>query len=78
MQTSKQITHPRPRLFNRLQLSSIGSLPIAIKCSTENSCSCAVAERLGFAGEGVLRKSEKVGDDYFDQCLFAKVSELTY
>lgn len=42
-----------------------------IKCATGNERSRKLAERLGFAREGVLSKSERIGDIDHDQYVYA-------
>jgi RimJ/RimL family protein N-acetyltransferase len=44
-----------------------------IKCAARNRQSRAVAERLGFQFEGTLRQAEKIGDEYLDQRIYARI-----
>lgn len=48
---------------------------IEIKCGTGNYKSKAVAERLNFREEGVLRQAELVNDKYIDLYLFSLLKE---
>lgn len=54
--------------FEDLDLNRI-TLPIA----TENRRSRAVAERLGFRQEGVLRQAEWLYDHFVDHVLYAQI-----
>lgn len=44
-----------------------------IKCASRNGRSRAVAERLGFKFEGTLEQAEKIGNEYLDQRIYAKI-----
>ncbi|MBU4612919.1 GNAT family N-acetyltransferase [Achromobacter sp. GG226] len=46
-----------------------------IMCATPNQPSRAVAERLGFVREGVLAQAEKIGDEVFDQYVYALTAD---
>jgi ribosomal-protein-serine acetyltransferase len=48
---------------------------IEIRAGVENARSRAVAERLGFSEEGILREAELVGERYIDQALYALLAE---
>ena len=48
---------------------------VEIHCSPENIQSCAVAERLGFQKEGLLRQAQLVGGRLLDNDLFALLRE---
>ena len=52
--------------FEKLELNRI-----VIICDTENPKSRAVAERLGFRNEGVLRQSEWLKDRFIDQAVYS-------
>ena len=56
--------------FEKLELNRI-----VIMCDTENPKSRAVAERLGFTGEGVLRRSEWLKDRFIDQAVYSLLAE---
>jgi ribosomal-protein-serine acetyltransferase len=50
---------------------------VEIRCAADNVRSCAVAERLGFRREGLLREAQKVGERWLDMTVFGKlVSDL--
>lgn len=44
-----------------------------IKCASRNRPSRAVAERLGFKFEGTLEQAEKIGNEYLDQRIYARI-----
>lgn len=44
-----------------------------IKCASRNGRSRAVAERLGFKFEGTLEQAEKIGNEYLDQRIYARL-----
>ncbi len=48
---------------------------VEIHCEPENTKSRAVAERLGFRKEGLLRQAELVGGRFVDNALFALLRE---
>ncbi len=48
---------------------------IVIRCAPQNTASCAVAERLGFVHEGVLRQDECIGETYNDLNLYAMLKQ---
>jgi ribosomal-protein-serine acetyltransferase len=51
---------------------------VEILCAPENARSCAVARRLGFVNEGVLRDAERIGDRYQDLAVYGMlVAEWT-
>lgn len=56
--------------FNQLRLNRI-----ELKCATENLGSKAIAERLGFRYEGILREAEWVNDSFVDLHLFAVLAK---
>jgi ribosomal-protein-serine acetyltransferase len=47
---------------------------IEILVRAENTRSRAIAERLGFKQEGVLRENERVGDRYVDRAVYAMLA----
>jgi ribosomal-protein-serine acetyltransferase len=47
---------------------------VEIRCATENVKSCAVASRLGFTREGVLRGAQLVAGRWLDMVIWAKVA----
>ena len=52
----------------------LGLHRVEILCSPENVRSCAVAERLGFVHEGILREAERIGDRYQDLAVYGMLS----
>jgi ribosomal-protein-serine acetyltransferase len=56
--------------FDELKLNRI-----VIICDTENPKSRAVAERLGFTQEGVLRQSELLKDRFIDQAIYSLLAD---
>jgi ribosomal-protein-serine acetyltransferase len=59
--------------FSDLQLNRI-----EIRCGTENSKSKAIAEKLNFTHEGIIREGEQLYDRFIDLDLYALLkSELT-
>jgi len=53
-------------LFGDLELNRVG-----IHCATGNSRSQAVARRLGFQKEGIVRDAERLYDHYIDHVVFS-------
>jgi RimJ/RimL family protein N-acetyltransferase len=47
---------------------------VEIRAGVENMRSRAIAERLGFTQEGLVRKSEQIGDRYGDQVVYAMIA----
>ena len=56
--------------FEKLKLNRI-----VIICDTANPKSRAVAERLGFTGEGVLRQAEWLKDRFIDQAVYSLLAD---
>ncbi|MBK5292972.1 MAG: GNAT family N-acetyltransferase [Acidobacteriia bacterium] len=50
---------------------------VEIRCATTNRRSCAVARRLGFRREGVLRGAHLVGGRYLDMVVYGKLKGST-
>jgi ribosomal-protein-serine acetyltransferase len=48
---------------------------IVIQCGTTNHTSIAVAERLGFQREGILRKAQRVGEGFRDMVVYSLLAE---
>jgi ribosomal-protein-serine acetyltransferase len=48
---------------------------IEIRCATNNKASAAVAERLGFTREGILRQGLLIRDTYVDEYLFSMLRD---
>jgi ribosomal-protein-serine acetyltransferase len=47
---------------------------VEIRVAPENARSRAIAERLGFREEGILRKIERIGDRYLDGVVYAMLA----
>ena len=52
-------------------LDDLGLNRVAIRCATGNTRSCAIPERLGFTREGILRKAERLYDQYVDLAVYS-------
>jgi ribosomal-protein-serine acetyltransferase len=48
---------------------------VVISCATDNPRSRAVAERLGFAQEGILRQADRLHDRYVDMVFYGLLKE---
>jgi ribosomal-protein-serine acetyltransferase len=55
--------------FNELGLNRL-----VISCASENKKSRAIAERLGFEQEGVLRQSDWLVDRFVDQVVYGALA----
>jgi ribosomal-protein-serine acetyltransferase len=55
--------------FDRWELNRLD-----IRAGVENHRSRAVAERLGFTFEGVLREAERIGDRYIDHAVYSMLA----
>jgi ribosomal-protein-serine acetyltransferase len=54
---------------------SMGLHRVVITAAVHNDRSRAIAERLGFVQEGTLRQAVRVGDEYFDDAVYAMLAE---
>lgn len=52
--------------FREIKLHRVG-----IRCAVENTKSCAIAERLGFTREGVLRQAQGLHGAFVDNALYS-------
>ena len=59
----------------RVAFENLGLHRLEIRCATGNQKSAAIAERLGFAKEGILRQAEFVNGRFHDLFLFALLKE---
>jgi ribosomal-protein-serine acetyltransferase len=48
----------------------MGAMGVEISCATDNKRSRAVAERLGFSQEGILRQTDRLHDRYVDSVFY--------
>lgn len=62
------------RVLTETAMGELGYRRVALRAGVDNVRSRAVAERLGYAFEGVLRSAEKVGDHYLDHASYAAVA----
>ena len=53
----------------------LGMNRIEIKCATGNSKSRAIAEKLHFKKEGILRQAELVNGEFLDLCVYSMLKE---
>lgn len=56
--------------FNNWQLKRL-----EIRCAVENTKSRAIAEKLGFQQEGIIRRAEKVYEKYYDHVIYGLLRE---
>jgi ribosomal-protein-serine acetyltransferase len=54
---------------------SMGLRRVVITAAVHNDRSRAIAQRLGFVQEGTLRQAVRVGDEYFDDAVYAMLAE---
>ena len=54
---------------------SMGLRRVAITAAVHNDRSRAIPQRLGFVQEGTLRQAVRVGDQYFDDAVYAMLAE---
>ncbi len=62
------------RALTDLAFTSFGMNRVEIACGTENVKSQAVAKRLGFTREGVVRQAEYVNDHYVDHVIYGMLA----
>lgn len=55
--------------------ATLGFNRIELKCASTNAASQRVAQRLGFARDGVLRQAEHLNGEYVDHFLYALLRE---
>jgi ribosomal-protein-serine acetyltransferase len=54
---------------------SMGLKRVVITAAVHNDRSRAIPQRLGFVEEGMLRQAVRVGDEYFDDVVYAMLAE---
>jgi ribosomal-protein-serine acetyltransferase len=59
------------RAVTTAAFAEFGMVRVGLHAAVENTRSRAVAERLGFTFEGVLRRNEKIGDRWVDHAVYA-------
>ena len=59
------------RALTATAFAEFGLVRVGLHAAVDNTRSRAVAERLGFTYEGVLRRNEKVGDRWLDHAVYA-------
>jgi ribosomal-protein-serine acetyltransferase len=63
------------RALTTAALGELGFNRVSIRAAVDNVRSRAVAERLGYAYEGVLRAHEKVGERFLDHASYAVLAD---
>ena len=69
--TGKGIATRATRKVVDYAFNDLGLKRVEIRCSTENMPSRAIAERLGFPLEGILRQAYHLNDDLIDVALYS-------
>ena len=73
---NKGIVTEAVKELEKIAFEKLGLIRLEIRMDPRNKASEKVAIKNGFIKEGLLKKVLKFNDDYFDNLLYAKVSEL--
>lgn len=72
--TGKGIVTRATRKMTDYAFKELGLNRIEIRCGTGNTSSRAVAERLGYVHEGILRQSFRLYDQFIDTALYSMLA----
>ena len=72
--TGKGIVTRATEKITEYAFNEIDMHRVVLKAASKNTASCAVAERLNFPFEGVLRDNELLDGEYYDTNVYAKIN----